>query len=102
MIRYVKHSGLVVTLPDTVIVKLVDAVRAEIYGVGVTFDVLQVTLSAVPSVVSSCTNISLLAVTAVVSTTTVDALAATTTMPAAADPQAAGDAALWQLVAVHT
>lgn len=82
------------TVPVSVMVKLVPDVRADTYGVGVTLAVLQVTDNAVPSVVSSCTNISELAVTAVVSTTTVVAAAAITTIPATAAPHTAGDAAL--------
>ena len=82
-----------------VIVKLVFAVRAETpYSAGST--VLHVTLNFVPSEESNVKIIWLLSVTAVESTTTVVAEAATTTLPAAAEPHTAGDAALEQFVAV--
>ncbi len=70
----------------TVITKLVPAVLAvTIVEVGAV--VLQVTLSALPKVLSGVTNIWLLVVTAVVLTVTVVAAAATLTEPAAAEPQ---------------
>lgn len=53
---------------------------------------LQVTRSLVPSELSNVTMIWLLAVTSVVSTTTLEESGAITTLPAAADPQAAGEA----------
>lgn len=80
------------------IVKLVAATRAVIVGGAVAGVTLQVTDSFAPRLESSCTNIWLLAVTAVVLTTTVVPAAATTTLPAEEAAQTAGAAAEEQLV----
>lgn len=82
--------------------KLVPAVRAVIAAGAAKNPVLHVTLNAVPRDWSSCTMISLLAVTAVVLTVTDVAVAATVNAPAEADPHTAGEAELAQFVPVAT
>lgn len=82
-----------------VMVKLVAAVRALTVEGALAGVALHVTLRAVPRDESSCSTITLLAVTAVVLTTTVVPEAATTTNPAGAAAQTAGDADDAHLVA---
>jgi hypothetical protein len=81
-----------------VITKLVPAVRVVIVYVRPVV-VLQVTESAVPSVESSITMISLFAVTAVVATVTVVAAAAMLTRPAEAAAQVPPELAQFVVVA---
>jgi hypothetical protein len=83
------QPGLPLKFEGTEIVKLVPAVRAEIYGAW--DDVLQVTPRFDPCVESNVSEISLLALTWVVFTTTLLVPAAMVTNPLMNEPHAAGD-----------
>lgn len=84
-----KQAGSVVGATGSTNVKLVPADRAETRGDPITSVdcVLQVTLSSVPRLESSCIKMRLLAVTAVVDTVVDVPAAAIVTAPAVAAPQ---------------
>jgi hypothetical protein len=105
IMKKLTHNGFVTTATLFAIVKDVPAVRAVIVNppTRVATVELQVTLNFIPSVSSVITKIWLFAVTAEVFTTIEleTAFVGRFTLPAAADPQAAGDAEELQFVAVR-